>query len=50
MYLRPYLPLIKMSVITMKKWYQIQGSEWVLSSPNMPTLLTVLVYTGMGLI
>lgn len=34
----------------MSKWYKLQSNEWVLSSPNIPTLDTVLIYSGMGLI
>lgn len=30
--------------------YEILDEEWVMSSPNMPTLGTVHVYAGMGLI
>ena len=33
----------------MSKWYKIQDNEWVLSSPNVPTLDIVLIYSGLGL-
>jgi uncharacterized protein YbbC (DUF1343 family) len=33
-----------------KKPYEITDEEWVMSSPNIPTLATVHVYAGMGLI
>lgn len=46
----PYLPPVKITVITMRQVYEIHDNEWVLSSPNMPTLETVYVYPGMGLI
>lgn len=32
------------------KFYEILPEEWVMSSPNMPTLASVHVYAGMGLI
>lgn len=48
-WLRIWLPFFKMTVIRMSKVYTIKESEWVLSSPNMPTLATALVYPGMGI-
>jgi uncharacterized protein YbbC (DUF1343 family) len=33
----------------MKQLYQIKNEEWVISSPNMPTLDTVIVYPGTGM-
>mgnify|MGYP000845464273 CR=1 FL=1 len=48
-YLRVYLPFFKLTIIKMSAWYQIQDNEWVLSSPNVPTLDTVLVYSGLGI-
>ena len=48
-YLKTFLPPLPVHVIPMKKWYQINDSEWVMSSPNMPTIDTVRVYPGMGL-
>lgn len=49
-YVAPYLPQVKTTVVTMKQVYDLHDNEWVLSSPNMPTLETVRVYPGMGLI
>ena len=34
----------------MKQLYEITEEDWVMSSPNMPTLATVHVYAGMALI
>jgi len=48
-FLRVYLPFFKLTVIKMSKWYQIKDNEWVLSSPNIPTLDTTYIYAGMGL-
>jgi uncharacterized protein YbbC (DUF1343 family) len=33
-----------------RDWYDQTGLEWILPSPNMPTLTTATVYPGMGLI
>lgn len=34
----------------MSQWYQIQDNEWVLSSPNVPTMDVVYIYSGLGLL
>ena len=50
-YLARFLPKVNYEVIKMgKKPYEITDEEWVMSSPNIPTLATVHVYAGMGLI
>ncbi len=48
-YLKVWLPFFKFTVIKMSKWYIIQDNEWVLSSPNIPTLDIVYIYSGLGL-
>jgi len=50
LFLRPYLPWFKLTVIQMSQWYELSEYEWVLSSPNVPTLDTVFMYSGMGII
>jgi uncharacterized protein YbbC (DUF1343 family) len=50
LFLRPFLPFFKLSVIKMSQWYELSEYEWVLSSPNVPTLDTVFMYAGMGII
>ena len=34
----------------MSQWYKIQDNEWVLSSPNVPTIDVVYIYSGLGLL
>lgn len=46
---------IDLSVIAMKNWqrnffFDNTGLEWIKPSPNMPTLMTALLYPGMGLL
>ena len=50
LFLRPFLPFFKLFVIKMSQWYELSEYEWVLSSPNVPTLDTVFMYAGMGII
>jgi uncharacterized protein YbbC (DUF1343 family) len=49
-YLKFWLPSFKLTVIKMSQWYIIQDNEWVLSSPNIPTLDIVYIYSGLGLL
>jgi uncharacterized protein YbbC (DUF1343 family) len=49
-YLRAWLPFFKLTIIKMAEWYFIQDNEWVLSSPNIPTLDIVFIYSGLGLL
>lgn len=49
-FLRPFMPFFKLTVIKMSSWYELVENEWVLASPNVPTLDTVLMYSGMGII
>ena len=49
-YLTPFLPSFKFEVIKMLTHYEINEEQWVMSSPNMPTLATVHVYAGMALL
>ena len=50
LYLRPYLPSFKLTIIKMMKLYRMQGHYWVPSSPNIPTLTTTYAYAGLGMI
>lgn len=49
-YLKVWLPFFKLTVIKMSQWYYIKDNEWVLSSPNIPTLDIVYIYSGLGLL
>lgn len=49
-YLKIYLPAFKLTVIKMSQWYTIKDNEWVMSSPNIPTLDIVYIYSGLGLL
>jgi beta-N-acetylhexosaminidase len=49
-YLQVWLPFFKLTIIKMTEWYFIQDNEWVLSSPNVPTLDIVYIYSGLGLL
>ena len=44
-----YLPPLDFDYIPMNKLYTINEDEWVMSSPNMPTISTAYVYPGIGL-
>ena len=50
LYLRPYLPSFRLTIIKMQKLYKIQGHFWVPSSPNIPTITTTYAYSGLGMI
>jgi uncharacterized protein YbbC (DUF1343 family) len=49
-FLRVWLPFFKLTIIKMSKLYKIQDNEWVMSSPNIPTMDIVYIYSGLGLI
>ncbi|PVZ96885.1 hypothetical protein BB558_007187 [Smittium angustum] len=44
------LQVIKMQGWTRDMFYEDTGLKWVLTSPNMPTIDTTMVYPGMGMI
>lgn len=48
-YLKPYLPAFTYEVIKMQPMYEMEETDWVMTSPNMPSLGSVHVYGGMGL-
>jgi uncharacterized protein YbbC (DUF1343 family) len=49
-FLKVYLPFYKLTIIKMSQPYKIQDNEWVLSSPNVPTIDVVYIYSGLGLL
>lgn len=44
------MPFFELTIIKMSKLYEIQDNEWVMSSPNIPTMDIVYIYSGLGLI